>query len=85
MTPFDAVGVCGVFLCLLGYTLNILQRLASDGWFYPGINAVSSGLILVSLVGDFNLAAVLMEGSWLCVSLFGMLTALQRRRSAAPS
>ncbi len=79
MTVHDAVGVIGVFLCLVGYTLNILQRMASDGWLYPGINALSSGLILVSLAGDFNLASVLMEGSWLAVSLFGTMTALQRR------
>jgi hypothetical protein len=85
MTLFDIVGVFGVFLCLAGYTLNILQRMASDGWLYPGINAVSSGLILVSLAGDFNLASVLMEGSWLAVSLFGMMTALQRRRLAEAS
>jgi hypothetical protein len=85
MTLFDLVGVIGVFLCLAGYTLNILQRMASDGLLYPGINAVSSGFILVSLVGDFNLASVLMEGSWLAVSLFGVMTALQRRRAAALS
>jgi hypothetical protein len=82
VTIFDLVGVAGVFLCLAGYTLNILQRVDSTGWLYPGLNAVSSAFILVSLVGDFNLASVLMEGSWLAVSLFGMMSAVQRRRLA---
>jgi hypothetical protein len=82
MTVADFIGVCGVFLCLLGYTLNLLQRLSTDGWLYPTINGVSSVLILISLASDFNLASVLMEGSWLCVSVYGTVIALARRQSA---
>jgi hypothetical protein len=85
MSIFDIIGVAGVFLCLVAYTLNILQKMASDGWLYPGLNGVSSALILVSLAGDFNLASVLMEGSWLCVSLYGVLSAIGRRRESGDS
>jgi hypothetical protein len=83
MTIFGIIGVIGVFLCLAGYTLNILQHIDSDGWLYPAINGLSSGMILVSLVmEDFNFASVLMEGSWLAVSLIGVLSALKRRYAA---
>jgi hypothetical protein len=82
MSPFDIIGIGGVFLCLLAYSLNILQRIDTEGTSYPAINAVSSVMILISLVGDFSLAAALMEGSWLCVSLFAVGTALRRRQFA---
>jgi hypothetical protein len=83
MTIFGIIGVIGVFLCLAGYTLNILQHIESDGWLYPAINGLSSGMILVSLaMEDFNLASALMEGSWLAVSLIGVLGALKRRSSS---
>jgi hypothetical protein len=81
MTFFDLVGISGVFLCLLAYTMNMLQRMPTTGAVYPAINAVSSCMILTSLVADFNLAAALMEGSWLGVSMFGMVAALRQRVS----
>jgi hypothetical protein len=83
MSIADLIGVLGVSICLLAYSLNVLQRLTSDGWLYPLLNALSSCLILVSLAGSFNLAAVLMEGSWLAVSLFAVVTFLRRRLVAA--
>ncbi len=79
MTAFDLIGVAGVLLCLLAYTLNLLQRLPTTGPAYPGLNAISSGLILTSLGADFNLASVLMEGSWLGVSLFAVLQATRQK------
>ncbi len=82
MSLFDIIGVCGVFLCLAAYTLNILRRINTEGCAYPAINAASSVMILISLVGDFSLAAALMEGSWLGVSLFAVGTALRRQQFA---
>jgi formate hydrogenlyase subunit 3/multisubunit Na+/H+ antiporter MnhD subunit len=82
VTYFDIIGMSGVFLCLLAYSLNLLERLPTESWLYPALNAVSSGLILVSLAGDFNLASAMMEGSWLGVSLLGMVRALSRSRKA---
>jgi hypothetical protein len=77
VTVFQWIGICGVFLCLCAYTLNLLQRLPTDNAIYPALNAISSTMILASLVDDFNLAAVLMEGSWLCVSLFAAVSAVR--------
>jgi hypothetical protein len=38
--------------------------------------------ILVSLVFDFNLSAVLMEGCWALISLYGLAKALLTLRRA---
>jgi hypothetical protein len=78
MSLFDLVGVLGVFLCLCAYTLNILQRIDTTGVAYPAINAISSALILVSLVADFNLSSALMEASWLGVSGFAVVSTMRR-------
>jgi hypothetical protein len=77
MTIFQMIGIIGVILCLCAYTLNLMQRLATDSPLYPAVNAVSSVMILASLADDFNLASAMMEGSWLCVSLFGVMSALR--------
>jgi formate hydrogenlyase subunit 3/multisubunit Na+/H+ antiporter MnhD subunit len=84
VTPLDVIGMSGVFLCLIAYSLNLLERLATENWLYPTMNAASSGLILVSLAGDFNLASAAMEGSWLGVSLLGIARSLSRQRKANP-
>jgi small-conductance mechanosensitive channel len=74
----DIIGIIGVFLCLCAYTLNVLQRIDTDGYAYPALNAISSVMILTSLASNFNLASALMEGSWLCVSLVAVLSAVRR-------
>jgi hypothetical protein len=74
----DIIGIIGVFLCLCAYTLNVLQRIDTDGYIYPMLNAISSVMILTSLTTNFNLASALMEGSWLCVSLVAVVSALRR-------
>jgi hypothetical protein len=80
MTVFQWIGVLGVFLCLCAYVLNLLQRLPTENAAYPALNAVSSTMILASLADDFNLAAVLMEGSWLCVSVFAAVSAVRSNK-----
>jgi hypothetical protein len=77
MTLFEWIGVAGVLLCLCAYTLNLLQKLPTGAPLYPALNAMSSLMILTSLAHDFNLAAALMEGSWLCVSLVAATSAMR--------
>ena len=44
----------------------------ATGFLYTLANAVGAALILYSLVFDFNLSAVIIETSWLAISLYGM-------------
>lgn len=68
----DLAGNVGVLLIVGSYLLVQLDRLRADTLLYPAVNAVGAGLVLLSLVFDFNLSAVLVEGFWLVISLVGL-------------
>jgi hypothetical protein len=59
---------------------------AQTRWLEPAkapaltMNLVGAGLVLLSLVRDFNLSAFLMEASWALVALFGLIRIALRRR-----
>tara|TARA_R110000782_G_scaffold199414_2_gene288391 strand:+ start:677 stop:937 length:261 start_codon:yes stop_codon:yes gene_type:complete len=73
---FDAIGIFGVGLTLLAYLLLQAERLESRSRAYSALNLVGSVAILTSLAFDFNLSAVLMEGCWVVISLYGLIKAL---------
>ena len=73
---FDAIGIFGVGLTLLAYLLLQAERLESRSRAYSALNLVGSVAILTSLAFDFNLSAVLMEGCWAVISLYGLIKAL---------
>ena len=81
----DAVGVAGVLLILVAYAAAALGKLDVKGALSLFANFFGASLILLSLAVDFNLSAVLMEGSWALVSLAGLvrLLVLRRRRDAS--
>lgn len=81
---FDAIGILGVGLTLLAYLLLQAERLESRSRAYSALNLFGSVAILVSLAFDFNLSAVLMEGCWAVISLYGLAKALLALRRAPP-
>jgi hypothetical protein len=76
---FDAIGMLGVLMILTTYTLVQLDRISVRKLSYSLINALGAGLILVSLYVDFNLSAVVIESSWLLISLFGIYTSFRKK------
>ena len=85
MSWTDAVGVIGVAMILVAYAAAALGRLDVKGALSLSANFVGASLILLSLLVDFNLSALLMEGSWALVSLAGLVRLLViRLRRAAP-
>lgn len=82
MTLPDLIGVVGVLLILVAYAGATTGRLDPKKAPALLLNLAGALLILLSLVYDFNLAAVLMEGAWAAVALFGLgRLVLQRRRT----
>tara|TARA_R110002072_G_scaffold287155_1_gene452451 strand:- start:194 stop:454 length:261 start_codon:yes stop_codon:yes gene_type:complete len=81
---FDAIGIFGVGLTLLAYLLLQAERLESRSRAYSALNLVGSVAILTSLAFDFNLSAVLMEGCWAVISLYGLIKALFSLRRVPP-
>ena len=79
MAWYDVVGLVGVVAILAGYFLLQQGRLGRDDMVYSVLNAVGSAAILLSLVYDFNLSALVIEGLWLVISLYGIARLLMGR------
>ena len=70
--PLDFIGNIGVVVLMVTYLMLQLNKLSSDSLAYSVLNAVGAGLIVVSLLFDFNLSALLMEVFWVLISFVGI-------------
>ncbi len=68
----DFLGNVGVVLITIDYLLLQLNRISSNSLSYSLLNAVGAGLIIISLLFNFNLSAFIMEAIWVVISLFGL-------------
>lgn len=80
MSPADAAGVAGVLMILAAYAGATSGKLDPQRPIALTLNLIGAGLILLSLVYDFNLAAFVMEAAWALVALFGLLRLAIRPR-----
>jgi hypothetical protein len=77
---YDLIGTAGVLMILAAYAGAAMGRLDPKAATSLSANLAGALLILVSLSRDFNLSAVLMEGSWALVSLIGLVKIALKRR-----
>ena len=70
--PLDLVGNIGVVILMITYLMLQLNKLSSDSLAYSVLNAAGAGLIVISLLFDFNLSALLMEVFWVLISFVGI-------------
>ncbi len=75
-------GSVGALLIVGSYLLLIAGMASGETLGFSAANAAGAALIIASLLVDFNLAAMLIEVFWLLISLYGMIKALSRKRSA---
>jgi hypothetical protein len=68
----DLIGNIGVVVLMVTYLLLQLNRLRSDDLTYSLLNAGGASLIILSLLVNFNLSALLMEGFWVLISFVGI-------------
>ena len=69
---YDFVGSIGVAVIILTYVALQLEKIRSESLLYSVLNAFGAGLIIVSLVYNFNFPAFIVEFFWLLISLFGV-------------
>jgi hypothetical protein len=79
MTLSDAVGVFGSLLIVIAYFANLRGSLPNTSLAYLLLNLVGALLILFSLWRAWNTAAVVMEGFWAAISVYGLMRALFQR------
>jgi hypothetical protein len=77
---FDLAGLAGVAMILGAYAAAQLRRLDPVEAPALALNLVGASLILVSLIGSFNLSAAIVEGAWALIALAGLVRILLRPR-----
>ena len=68
----DILGTTGVGFIVVMYVMLQTERIDPRRMAFSIFNAVGSILILISLAYEFNFSAVLIEGVWLIVSVYGL-------------
>ena len=68
----DFVGNVGVLVLMVAYLLLQINKL-QNGLLYSSLNALGAGMVVVSLLGNFNLSAFLIEVFWILISFLGIL------------
>lgn len=83
LSVHDFVGFIGAIILMVAFLLLQLGRLSSNAIAYSVMNAVGAGLIVFSLLFDFNLSAFIIEVFWIAISLLGLFRVLRTRRHNA--
>ncbi|WP_299424682.1 hypothetical protein [uncultured Shimia sp.] len=74
-----ACGVLGFCLYLTNYTLITFRILSSQDIPFFVINIFGAGLVLVSLVQDFNLGSFMIQVFWICLGVIAIVVRVKSR------
>ncbi|WP_170603069.1 Crp/Fnr family transcriptional regulator [Ruegeria arenilitoris] len=73
MQLITAIGVFGAGLYILNYFLLQIGVIRGTGIAYPLMVIVAAGCVLVSMSEDFNLAGVIIQITYIAISVMGLL------------
>ncbi len=71
------LGLIGVGLTLFAYTLLQIRKIDPKAIPFSLLNLVGSTLITISLLYYWNLSSLVIEVSWIFISFFGLVKAIQ--------
>lgn len=81
LTIVDAIGSFGALIVVAAYFGTQMRMMNSDDLAFPVVNLLGSVLIVCSLVQNFNLASMLIEGFWIIISVIGIIQHFRLRRA----
>ncbi|MEM7258468.1 MAG: hypothetical protein AAF404_13905 [Pseudomonadota bacterium] len=70
---FEFIGVAGFIFYMLAYALLQMGKLSGHGYAYTLLNMIAAILVLISLIHQFNLASLLIQVSWVAISIYGLI------------
>ena len=82
LTIVDAIGSFGALIVVAAYFATQMRMVNSDDLAFPVVNLLGSVLIVYSLVYNFNLASMLIEGFWIIISLIGIIQHFRLRQAS---
>ncbi|RLJ97944.1 CBU_0592 family membrane protein [Ruegeria conchae] len=81
LTFVDAIGSFGALIVVVAYFATQMRMMNSDDLAFPVVNLIGSVLIVFSLMQNFNLASMLIEGFWIIISVIGIIQHFRLRRA----
>ncbi|UAB89019.1 hypothetical protein I5192_17685 [Ruegeria sp. SCSIO 43209] len=80
LTVVDAIGSFGALIVVAAYFATQMRVMNSEDLAFPLVNLIGSVLIVFSLLQNFNLASMLIEGFWIIISVIGIIQYYRLRR-----
>ncbi len=80
LTVVDAIGSFGALIVVAAYFATQMRVINSEDLAFPLVNLIGSVLIVFSLLQNFNLASMLIEGFWIIISVIGIIQYYRLRR-----
>jgi hypothetical protein len=75
----DIIGILGVGIILMAYFLGTEKLIKNDGKLYYVLNIIGAGLACyASFLIDY-MPFVILEGTWVLVSVYGLMRAMRIR------
>lgn len=71
-TFYDLIGSVGVGIIILTYVLLQAGKIKSESLAYSALNGLGAGMIVISLIFDFNFSAFVVESLWVLISIYGI-------------
>lgn len=85
MNLSDWIGSIGVALLLLAFLLNILNKISNNGITYLSINIIGSGLAALASYLIHYTPFIILEMTWMIVSILGLWKHLAARNTRVKS
>ena len=79
MPILTAIGLLGVVLVLAAYGLLASGKVAANSNHYQWLNVIGTICILLSLIGQWNLAAFIANAAWLAVGVSALWCNARKR------
>jgi hypothetical protein len=81
MTPADWIGSAGVFILLVAFLLNLLNKISQNGYTYVAMNLVGAALAGWASVMIHYTPFVILEAVWVIVSLVTLINIFLKRKA----
>ena len=78
MNSTDWIGASGVFLILLAYFLNVIQRIKTDDLTFISLNLVGASLACAASFLLRYWPFIILEACWSLISLFSLVRYLMK-------
>ena len=72
MTIYSVIGILGVALYMGAYALLQTGYMRGSGYAYTIMNMLAAACVAISLIEAFNLSSLLIQVSWITISIVGL-------------